>query len=564
MRKIPCTEGVGEAGVNDKKSKKLQKLSALLPDASLAATSKRLASLTQLTRDGAELGEDLSRIAADLRAVAAPAEQPFIFTNNLDENEKLLQVVFRDCSDISFRRVQVGDRRAMMVFMDGMSDRTLLEKSILETMMKVGQDQPASISLKKLVDQLLTVASLVVNKDAREAIEAVMSGQALVMIDGIGEVIVIHTAKYVKRSVQEATTEELIRGPHDAFNETITDNIVLVRRRSRDTNLKVRLLQLGERTKTDVAMLYVANLVKPGLQEEVERRLRAIKVDKVILSATIEENIIDHPWSPFPQIQSTERPDKVVAALYEGRVAIIVDNTPFVLIVPGTYATMMQSGEDYTSPPIVSSLIRLTRHISGFIAIYLPAIYISIVSFHPGMMPTTLAISIAELRARTPFPSLLEAIIMEGFLEIFQEAIVRLPKKIAGGAGVVGALVIGTTVVEAGLVNPLLVVVIALTGIASYSMPMYNFAMGLRFLRIPMLILASVLGLYGVMLGYLLVTIHLCSLRSFGESFLGDILDITLLEDWKDNLVRFPSTLLRARSKIFGPQERTRRGDPDA
>lgn len=550
--------------MSDKKFKKVQKLSALLPDASLDAASRRLSKLTQLTRDGAELGEELSRVAADLRAVAAPAEQPFIFTNNLDENQKLLQVVFRDCADISYRRFQVADRQAMMVFMDGMSDRTLLEKSILETMMKVGQNQNVFTSLEKLINHLLTVASLVVNHDAREAIEAVMSGQALVLIDGIGEVLLIHAAKYVKRSVQDATTEEVIRGPHDAFNETITDNIVLVRRRSRDTNLKVRTMQLGERTKTDIAVLYVANLVKPGLLEEVERRLKAIKVDRIMLSATIEESIVDHPWSPFPQIHSTERPDKVVAALYEGRVAIIVDNTPFVLIVPGTYVTMMQSPEDYTSPPIVSSLIRFTRHISGFMAIYLPAIYISIVSYHPGMMPTTLAISIAELRSRTPFPSILEAVIMEGFLEIFQEAIVRLPKKIAGAAGVVGALVIGTTVVEAGLVNPLLVVVIALTGIASFTMPLYNYAMGLRFLRIPMLILASMLGLYGVMLGYLFVTIHLCSLRSFGESFMGDILDITLFEDWKDGLVRFPATLLRTRPKVFGPQERKRRGEPDA
>ncbi|MPN23871.1 Spore germination protein B1 [bioreactor metagenome] len=177
------------------------------------------------------------------------------------------------------------------------------------------------------------------------------------------------------------------------------------------------------------------------------------------------------------------------------------------------------------------------------------------------MLPTTLAISIAELRARTPFPSFLEAVLMESLLEIFQEAIIRLPKKIAGAAGVVGALVIGTTVVEAGLVNPLLVVVVATTAIASFTMPNYGYAMALRFLRVPMLFLASILGMYGVMLGYLAITVHMCSLKSFGESYLGSILDISLLSDWKDMLIRLPLRSLESRPEQYGAQEKKRTGD---
>lgn len=547
--------------MQDKQCQPVKKLSARLPDASLAEAGRELARLRRLTAESAEIGEELSQIVADLRQVAAPPGQPFIFTPVLAKNEQLLRVVFRDCDDIKYRSFNAGQRQALLVFLDGLTDLTLLEKNVLETLMSPGQGGQVHADPSALVNQLLTSASLTVISQASEAIEAVMTGNALLLVDGIAEAFTIGTVKHVKRSVEEAKSEGVVRGPQDAFNETLSDNIVLIRRRTRDPNVKVRVLKLGERTRTAIALVYAANLVKPGLVEEVERRLSLLKIDNVILSATVEEALSDHPWTPFPQVQVTERPETMVAAVYEGRVGIIVDNTPFSLIVPCTYANLMQSTDDYTARPTVASLIRFTRHASAFLAIYLPAIYIAIVSFHPGMLPTTLAISIAELRARTPFPSLIEAVMMETFLEIFQEAIIRLPKKFAGAAGVVGGLVIGTTVVQAALVNPLLVVVIATTAIASYTMPSYHFSIALRSLRVPLLILASVLGLYGVILGLLIITVHMCSLRSFGESYLGGLLDITLLEDWKDMLVRFPAKFLQARPKEMGPQERTRIGD---
>ncbi|SDF16827.1 spore germination protein [Sporolituus thermophilus DSM 23256] len=546
--------------MQDEQCRPVKKLSARLPEASLAEAGRELARLRRLTAESAEIGEELSQVVAELRQVAAPPDEPFIFTPVLAENERLLRAIFRDCDDIKYRAFKAGQRQALLVYLNWMTDLTLLEKNVLETLMTPGQGGQVSVDPGALVNQFLTSASLTVTYQASEAIEAVMTGNALLLVDGIAEAFTIGTVKHVKRTVEGAKSEGVVRGPQDAFNETLSDNIVLIRRRTRDPNVKIRVLKLGERTKTAIALVYVANLVKPGLVEEVERRLNLIKVDSVILSTTVEEALSDHPWTPFPQAQVTERPETMVAAVYEGRVGIIVDNTPFSLIVPCTYANLLQSTDDYTARPTVASLIRLTRHASAFLAIYLPALYIAIVSFHPGMLPTTLAISIAELRARTPFPSLLEAVMMEILLEIFQEAIIRLPNKFAGAAGVVGGLVIGTTVVQAALVNPLLVVVIATTAIASYTMPSYHFSMALRSLRVPLLILASVLGLYGVMLGVLAITTHMCSLRSFGESYLGGTLDITLLEDWKDMLVRFPVKFLRARPKELGPQERTRMG----
>lgn len=544
----------------EKNSRTVKKLSEAHPEESLDRLSNNLAALRKLTSKGAEFAEDMSTIAADLRKVAAADQQPFVFTSSLEDNEKLLNIVFRDCDDFIFRHFKAADRKGLLVYCLGMTDITLLEKNVLETLMSPENSQ-VQADPRQLIEKTLTAASLQLVSKPNEAIEAVISGRGLLFIDGMAEVFVVGAVKFPKRSISEPIAEEVIRGPHEAFNETLLDNIALLRRRANDSNLKVHMLRIGTRSKTSIALVYVANLVKPGLLEEVKYRLNRLNPDVVLASYKIEDLIIDHPWSPFPQIQSTERPDKVVSAIYEGRMAIIVDNTPIGLIIPCTYNAIMQSPEDYTSPAVVASLITLTRHFAGFIAIYLPAIYISIVAFHPGMLPTTLAISIAELRARTPFPSFLEAVLMEALLEIFQEAIIRLPKKIAGAAGVVGALVIGTTVVEAGLVNPLLVVVVATTAIASFTMPNYGYAMATRFLRVPMLFLASILGMYGVMLGYLAITVHMCSLRSFGESYLGAILDISLFSDWKDMIIRLPLGSLKSRPEQYGAQEKQRSGD---
>lgn len=548
----------------------IQKLSAAIPAASLKQAKKELASLCQLIGKSTGFVQELDQVADKLRQVAAPAGEPFIFTTVLVENERLLREIFLDCDDIEFRIFNAGEKRAMLVYLEGMSDRKNVENNVISVLMKQtsftnkgGKMQGLPTTMQKISESVLGSAAVMVLDKASVAIEEIMIGSALLLIDGIAEGLSIAATEFVKRNISEANNEHVLRGPNEAFNEVLKDNIVLIRRRAHDANIKVRTMKIGKRSKTGLGVLYVANLVKPGLVAEVERRLSMINNDKVLGIALIEEFLIEHPWSPFPQTQVTERPDKMLAALYEGRVAILLDGTPVAALMPCTYNVLMQSTDDYNIQPLIGSLIRLMRGFMAFIAIYLPALYVAVVSYHPSMLPTAMAISVAELRARSPFPSFLEAVMMEILLEVFQEAVVRLPKKLSGAASMMGALVIGTTIVQAGLINPLLVVVVATTALASYSIPAYNFSMALRWLRIPILILASMLGLYGVILGILAVTIHLCSLRSFGESYLGGMLNVELFSDWKDSLVRFPAKLLKERPKEFGAQDQTRVGGSD-
>lgn len=546
----------------NRKRQRLYKLSAVFAPAATATINENLRILRRLINGSAEVGEALGVLASHLRQVAAPQDEPFLFTEDLSQNRRLLEVVFRDCSDVKYREFMLGKQNALLVYTDGMAGSDTLDEFVLAPLLKFPQDGRI-ISLRAL-HSFLPVVSLTNSTSAEGIITDVLSGFAALFVDGVADCLLIEARKYRKRQINIPQNETVILGSHEAFNEDLSDSIAIIRRRCRDNNIKVRMLQIGERNKTAVALIYAANLVKPGLLEEVEQRLNRIKIDRITSTSNVEEHIIDHPWSPFPQAQATERPDKVVASLYEGRVAIFLDNVSDVLLVPATYAQILQAAEDYSTPALVTSLTRVTRFFSTAVAIFLPAFYIALVSYHPGMIPTALAISLAEQRLRSPFPAFMEALFMEVLIELFQEAVIRLPQKISGAAGVVGALVIGTTVVEAGLVNALLVVITSLTAIASFTMPTYSFSTSLRVLRVPTIIMASVLGLYGIALSLMVILTHVCSLRSFGESYGGNLFNITLLRDWKDTFFRFPNTLLRKRPKQMGSQDEIRMGKEES
>ncbi|TWH45847.1 spore germination protein [Sporomusa sp. KB1] len=542
---------------------RFNKLSAVQPNTSISEARQRLGELQKHVQLSKDIESAISVAAKDLRKVAAPAGQPFIFTNNIEINEQLVRSALSRCDDVKYRPFRAGKAKALLVYLGGLTDTNKLEKTVIECLTgRLGRNQSFG-DVAEITNLLITAANVTVVTKPTEVITNILKGNPLLLIDGISDAVSIDAAKYEKRQISKAENEDVSKGPHDAFNETLSDNIALVRRRTKDPDLKVEIFEIGSRTQTSVALLYVDDIVKPELVDAVRNQLLSIYIDRVILAANIEEFLSNRVWNPFPQVLSTERPDKTVAGLYEGRISIIVDNSPAVMILPVSLQDFLQTVDDYTQRPAVASIMRFTRYLSALIAIFLPALYVSIVSYHPGMLPPGLAFAIAELRARTPFPALLEVLLMEGLLEIFQEAIIRLPQKLAAAAGVVGALVIGTTVVEAALVNALLVVVIALTGLASFSMPSYTFGMALRFFRVPVLIAASMLGLYGVVISFILLIVFLCSLRSYGESYLGDLFDITLIADWKDGLVRLPAKFLTSRPKRLGPQDRTRQGVED-
>lgn len=476
-------------------------------------------------------------------------------SKDIEVNKKTLKEFLKDCDDIVYKEFNVGVEqhfKFLLVYTDGMSDRNLLNEAVLNALMVHAREVPPDVEepgeeLYRLVRYGGLPASELAEVDnIEEAILAVLIGDAVLFIDGSKKCIVIGAKGWPMRGVSEPNTESLIRGPRDGFTETFRVNTALVRRRIRDYRLKLKQMRVGVRSFTDVGVLYMQDIVNPALVEEVTRRLKTIDIDAIIESGYIEQMIEDNSLSPFPQINVTERPDEVAASLYEGRVAILVDNSPFALIVPTTLNSLFQSPEDYYDRWFIATILRVIRYSASIISLILPSAYIAVTSFHPGILPDKLVISIAAAREGIPFPAIIEAFLMEATFELLREAGLRLPVPMGSAIGIVGGIVIGSAAVEAGIVSPIMVIIVAITAISSFSIPNYSLSVGFRILRFSLMFFAGVLGLYGIMLGLLLILSHLVKLKSFGIPYMHPFVSFSA-SDFKDTIARVPLFMMQRR-----------------
>lgn len=480
-----------------------------------------------------------------------------------EENVQFIGSLLGDSSDLITRWFTIQytpDRKAALLCIDGLVDKKTLEDFVLRPLMTGAEHLRTKGDLWKMVNESLVQADEA-KKAARmrEMADALLSGDAILFVDGYDEGLIIGAKGWAKRSVEDPRAESVIRGPREGLTETLRVNTGMIRRRIKDPDLRLKDYKVGKRTQTDVTLLYIQGIVDDAVVKEVERRLLDIDMDSVLESGYIEEMIEDNTWSPFPQLQNTERPDSVVAHLLEGKVAILVDGTPHALIVPAVLSQFYTSPEDYYERYLIATFLRGLRLLALMIALLLPALYIAFISFHPEMIPARLAIAMAAGRATVPFPSIVEALIMETSVEVLREASIRLPGPIGPTIGIVGALVIGDAAVRAGLVSPLMVIVVGLTTISSYANPNYNAAISVRLLRFPLMIAASIFGLYGIVLVLLLLLLHLIKLRSFGVPYMAPFTPLRL-SDVKDTLVRFPWKWMNRRPEIYRPGDKQREG----
>jgi len=477
-------------------------------------------------------------------------------SKDLKENLGKFKAFLEESADAVFREFKLGVTGipCALVYIDGLTDKNVIHEAILKPMMyevsELNQDRSLSLDHDLVFDfvkeHAVTVADIKEVECLDKAMLFVMSGEAVLLIDGFDKVLVISTRGWPARGVNNPEDEEVIRGPKEGFTETLRVNTALIRRKCKDPNMVIKTITLGRRSKTDVAYVYIKGITREELVKEVEERLNKIDIDQVIDSGQLEQLIQDNNMTPFPQVQATERPDKTVAGLLEGRVAILVDNSPYALIVPATFNQFFQSPEDYNERWILSSFIRLLRWISSFVAVFTPAIYIAILTYHPSLIPTKLALSISASRSGVPFPSLIEALLMESTLELLRESGARLPKAIGQTIGIVGGLIIGDAAVRAGITSPITVVIVAITAIASFVIPTYSTAIGLRTMRFPLMILAGFLGLYGVVIGFILLNIHMASIKSFGVEFMTPQSPI-IIHDLRDFVIRAPYMAMKRR-----------------
>jgi len=481
---------------------------------------------------------------------------PDALSSSLEDNLEKLKSIYSNCADVIFRPFLIGhSSKAALIYIQGLSDYEEIDDSVLSPLMEQTSTVPANV--KAIIEEKLTISGVKEVHTIKEAVEQISSGNPVVLVDQNSIGIAVGLAKWEKRSIEEPTAESVVRGPREGFIETLMINTSMLRRKIKSPNLKMKSLNIGKETKTQVMIAYIEGIVDRTLIEEITNRLKRIDIDGVLESGYIEEFIEDHPYSPFPQVLTTERPDVAAANLLEGRAAILIDGTPFALIVPVTLYSLLQSPEDYYERFLIGTMLRWLRYVFLLIALTLPSFYVAILTFHQEMVPTTLLLTVAKSREEVPFPALVEALIMEITFEVLREAGLRLPKQVGSAVSIVGALVIGDAAVNSGLVSAPMVMVVAITGIASFSIPRYNAAIAFRMLRFPMIFLAGTLGLLGIMLGLIAIIVHLSTMRSFGVPYLSPMapMDASAM---KDSLLRLPIWAFRRRPHFTGKYNKNR------
>jgi spore germination protein KA len=485
---------------------------------------------------------------------AAFHSKPIYFSNDYQLNKLLIEERLGGSIDLEQREFCSPDASMSGVYfyIQGLADSAEVAntlKSLLVYSEQMAGTRSGVDSATRFQSYISINSGLKLTPSLEDAILAILSGDTVILLQDSSNAIIVSTRGWNSRSVDEPATENVVRGPRDGFTESIRTNTASVRRRIRDSNLRLESMVIGAKTQTEINIAYIEGVVKEGLVQEVRSRLQGIRIDAVLESGYIEELIEDSPLSIFNTIQSTERPDKVAAALLEGRVAIFVDNTPFVLILPTFFWQSIQAPDDYYSRYYMGSFFRMLRYFAYVFSFTLSALYVMIVSFHQEMIPTGLALTIASGREVVPFPVLIEALMMEFAFELMREAGLRMPKPIGSAVSIVGSLIIGQAAVQAGLVSPTIVIIVAITGLASFSIPNYNTSFSIRLLRFPLLIASGTLGLLGFVAVVFAVLIHALSIRSFGEPYMAPASPFRP-SDQKDIIIRVPWWKMKKRPTL--------------
>ncbi|MZQ81463.1 spore germination protein [Paenibacillus sp. 5J-6] len=461
-------------------------------------------------------------------------------TKDLEHNELILKRIFHNSSDIVFRKVQkAGQNHWLIIYFTTLVDEELINDHILKPMITTSEKQEDILKTEWLDDQSISIGVTSVTSQITDLVKQVLNGHAAVLTIENCDAMMVKVSAKSQRSLDEPSSEPVIRGPRVGFIENISQNIGLIRSLIKTSRLKMESFTIGELSQTEVVITYIEGIASEAVIEEVRERVSRIKIDGILDSGYVEEFIEDSPYSPFPLVHSTERPDVVAAELLEGKVAILVNASPFVLIVPMNFWTGLQASEDYYIRWPIATFVRWIRFLFISIAIFAPPLYVAITTFNQEMIPTNLVLSIASSREPVPFPAVIEAFLMEIIFEALREAGIRLPKQIGQAISIVGALVIGQAAVLAGIISAPVVIIVSITGIAAFTIPRYSFANGIRLLRFPMLLLAGTLGLYGIVLGLMAIVLHIASLRSFGIPYFTPAAPTTFSE-LKDVFIRAP------------------------
>lgn len=478
-------------------------------------------------------------------------QQQILNENYIDELNTIVINALGTTSDLKTEKIKIAEVEGVIFYLESVIELKELQKMFFnkETSVENKEVLPVSNSeedMEKLCNELFGGGRYQFIETADDVINNMISGNIVIAIKTFPKFITISIPIDNTRSITEPTTQTVIRGPKDSFIEGYVTNQSLIRRRIRNSKLRFEEFTLGRDTKTKVVIGYMNGIANDSIVEEVRKRLNNIKVPAIFESGNIEELISDKSSSIFPLALNSERPDAVAAQLVEGKICIIVDGSPFVLIVPVVFTDFFSSPEDYYNHYVMSSFLRVIRYVSFMIVLIVPSIYVGVLTFHQELIPTYLLLNIIAQREGVPFPAVVEVLLMELVFEILREAGIRMPRAVGQTVSIVGALVIGQAAAQAGIISNIMVIIVAITATANFVAPVYSLSASTRILRLILVPIASFLGLYGVLLGLIVMVAHLASLRSFSVPYLAPIAPFSP-KNQKDVIFRLPYWALNRR-----------------
>ncbi|MBY0011320.1 spore germination protein [Paenibacillus typhae] len=473
-----------------------------------------------------------------------------------------IQEQLQGCSDAVYQSINIHGHPCMLIYIPSIVDTLSLQEFVASPLKSEANGEPDWSGFLKRLDHGSAFAIPYIKVyEIDRAVELAVSGNAVLCIEGLPFLYYFEITHYQKRAVSESQNELVVVGPQEAFIEDVDTNLSLLRHKIKHADLKTKHFSIGKYTKTDVYLVYIDGLYKPEILAEIEEVLVNLNMDGVLGISSIAEHMKQGKFSPFPVFQYTERPDSVAASLMEGRIGILQDGTPSVMLTPVTFLALLQSSEDYYQSFYAGSWIRLVRFFFSLISMVLPAFYVAVTTFHSQIIPSDLLLTIAAARENIPFSALTEALIMELTFEALREAGTRIPKPVGQTVSIIGGIVIGQAAVQAGIVSAPMVIVVSITGIASYIIPHMELGLTFRLLRFVLLVLGGTMGLLGVIVAVFIIYGHLAHLKSFGTPYLQPLAPL-ILEDWKDTLLRVPNPFMTKRSTSFTGSKNDRRQRP--
>ncbi|WHF26657.1 spore germination protein [Bacillus altitudinis] len=464
-------------------------------------------------------------------------------SGNFDEKIQILKKTFQQSDDFECREFMVNETKSVLFYIKTRVEESKLNDFIIGHLLgnPGKQDYTKSLSTLETIDLTLIIDSII-------------AGNVAFLDENIPQIKLFTVGQPPLRAISEPSSESTITGAHDGFVENIDTNIYLLRSHLNDRKLALQYHKIGTKSETRVATVHISDIANLDHVKEINRRISSIKIDTLLSPGSIGEAIEENSFSMFPQLIDTERPDKVKSALLEGRIVVLIDGSPMALILPVTIFSFFQSPDDYNSRWIPATMIRLLRYFSCLLAVILPSFYIAVIAFHYEVIPDELSITMKNSIVGIPFPPLIEAIIMETTMELIREAGIRLPKPIGQTIGIVGGLVIGDAVVNAGLISNALIIVVAITAVSSFVLPSFEMTLTIRMLRFPLMFFASMFGFIGISFGIAIILMDMCRLESLGVSYLSPITPFNW-QDLKDTVIRLPMWLYKTRPAYLNPQK---------